>query len=156
MFVTSLINTNIQITTKLSIKVLIQRQTSQKMTIKLEALANGLASKDAQRMKILLILTQRNLRIKVLLIILLFSKSTSTVRIRLQQLLILLITQMLNSLSFLPRKKFCYSLCSLSKLQKLVKLKPKKLSGQMMKVTSKKSKPGKQLLQLLSYHTLTS
>ena len=81
MFVTSLINTNIQITKKLSLKVLIQQQTSQKMTIKLEALANGLASKDAQRGNKLLILTQRILRVIVLLIILLFSKSTSTVRI---------------------------------------------------------------------------
>ena len=144
MFVTSLINTNIQITKKLSLKVLIQQQTSQKMTIKLEALANGLASKDAQRMKILLILTQRNLRIKVLLIILLFSKSTSTVRIEQQQVLILLITQMLNSLSILPRKKFCFTLCSFSKLQKSVKLKQKKLSGKMRRVTTKKSKPRKQ------------
>jgi hypothetical protein len=144
MFVTSLINTNIQITKKLSLKVLIQQQTSQKMTIKLEALANGLASKDAQRMKILLILTQRNLRIKVLLIILLFSKSTSTVRIRLQQVLILLITQMLISLSFLPRKKFCFSLCSLSKLQKSVNLKHNILRSKMIKVTSKRSKPRKQ------------
>ena len=144
MFVTTLINTNINKIMQLSSKVQIQRQTTQKMTIKLEALANGLASKDAQRMKILLILTQRILRVIVLLIILLFSKSTSTVRIEQQQVLILLVTKILTSLSFLPRKKFCFSLCSLSKLQKSVNLNQKQLSIKMRMVTSKKSKPRKQ------------
>jgi len=114
------------------------------MTIKLEALVNGLASKDAQRMKNLLILTQRILRVIILLIILLFSKSTLTVRIEQQQVLILLVTKKLTSLSLKKRKKFCFSLCSLFKLQKSVKLKPKKLRGQILMVTSKKWKPRKQ------------
>ena len=128
------------------------------MTIRLEALVNGHASKAAQRIHMLPIISPKNPKqyykmvSKQLItkVQFLFSKSTSMEKTKPQQILILAIKTLH---SMLLKKKFCLCHFSLSKLLINTPRLVLKISHFLVEKNSKEKLP---LLLSLNFHTWTS
>ena len=151
-------DSNTKIPTSQFSEVFIQRPWKIQMTIRLEALVNGHASKAAQRTHMLPIISPKKpkqyykmvSKQLITMVQFLFSKSTSTEKTKPQQILILAI----KTLHSMPlKKKFCLCHFSLSKLLINTPRQVLKISNFQIKKNSKEKWP--QLLSL-NFHTWTS